>query len=41
MKLDKEVMDAMFGGKVKFLQTCVRKLHDAVAAGMLHCLMNI
>ena len=32
MKLDKEVMDAMFGTKVKYLQTCVKNLHEALAS---------
>ena len=31
MKLDKEVMDAMFGTKVTFLQTVVRYLKEAIA----------
>eukprot|EP00802_Teleaulax_amphioxeia_P015418 Tamp_15508.p1 GENE.Tamp_15508~~Tamp_15508.p1 ORF type:complete len:407 (-),score=90.77 Tamp_15508:315-1397(-) len=30
MKLDKEVMDAMFGGKVKFLQVVVQRVRDAL-----------
>lgn len=33
LKLDKEVMDAMFGTKVKYLQTCVKWIHQAVASG--------
>jgi len=32
-KLDMEVMDALFGGKVKFLQTCVKGIHEAVSSG--------
>jgi hypothetical protein len=33
MKLDKELMDAMFGGKVTFLQQVVRQVRDALEAG--------
>ena len=32
-KLDMEVMDALFGGKVKFLQTCVKNMEEAVSLG--------
>ena len=28
-----QVMDALFGGKVKFLQTCVKNIHEAIASG--------
>jgi len=28
-----QVMDALFGGKVKFLQTCVKRIHAAIASG--------